>query len=76
MDGTIDLLIVQDCPGWLRQLEANFGRKDEPYAVRTPLDGAFVAHWEKLMLVNQFIFYTNLKMKQPMLTTFCEYFGR
>ena len=37
VDGPIDLLIGQDCPSLLRQLEVRYGEKDEPYAVRTPL---------------------------------------
>ena len=37
VDGPIDLLFGQDCPSLLRQLEARYGEKDEPYAVRTPL---------------------------------------
>ena len=37
VDGPIDLLIGQDCPSLLRQLEVRYGGKDEPYAVRTPL---------------------------------------
>ena len=37
VDGPIDLLIGQDCPSLLRQLEVRYGKKDEPYAVRTPL---------------------------------------
>jgi hypothetical protein len=47
-DESIDLLIGQDCPVLLRQLEARYGKPDEPYAVRTvlgwticgPIDGA------------------------------------
>ena len=35
--GPIDLLIGQDCPRLLRQLEAKYGMKDEPYTVRTVL---------------------------------------
>eukprot|EP00112_Aurelia_sp_Birch-Aquarium-sp1_P005177 Seg1587.2 transcript_id=Seg1587.2/GoldUCD/mRNA.D3Y31 product="hypothetical protein" protein_id=Seg1587.2/GoldUCD/D3Y31 len=37
VDGPIDLLIGQDCPSLLRQLEVRYGEKHEPYAVRTPL---------------------------------------
>ncbi len=35
--GSIDLLIGQDSPALLRQLEARYGEDDEPYAIRTPL---------------------------------------
>ena len=34
---SIDLLIGQDCPVLLRQLEARYGKPDEPYAIRTVL---------------------------------------
>ena len=37
LDGPIDLLIGQDCPNLLPQLETKYGKKDEPYAVRTKL---------------------------------------
>ena len=37
VDGPIDLLIGQDCPSLLRQVEVRYGEKDEAYAVRTPL---------------------------------------
>ena len=35
--GSVDLLIGQDSPALLRQLEARYGDDNEPYAVRTPL---------------------------------------
>ena len=37
LDGPIDLLIGQGCPDLLRQLETKYGKKDEPYSVRTKL---------------------------------------
>eukprot|EP00794_Sanderia_malayensis_P002620 gene2620-3033_t len=37
VDGPIDLLIGQDFPSLLRQLEVSYGEKDEPYAVTTAL---------------------------------------
>ena len=37
LDGPIDLLISQYCPSVLCQLESKYGKKDEPYAVRTRL---------------------------------------
>ncbi len=38
VDGPIDLLIGQEFPSLLRQLEVSYGEKDESYAVRTPLE--------------------------------------
>ena len=35
--GSVDLLIGQDSPALLGQLEARHGDDNEPYAVRTPL---------------------------------------